>query len=407
MLFRSDIYLDLREVYDLANKNNTAIYAIDPRGLAVFEFGLDRPAIDAKTDSGYLNSTRNTLRVLAENSDGRAIIDRNDMTGAMKQIVRDSSAYYLLGYTSSQPSDGKFHEIKVRVKRPGLQVRARRGYWAATREDVARALAPPRPPVPSAVEHALASATQSSRERLIRTWVGTERGENGRTRVTFLWEPAPRLPGNTARGSEQPARVALTAAGVDGTPYYRGRIPDGRSASLAAPAAAGSVPATASRATFDVAPGRLQLRLSVEGPGSEVLDSEVREIVVPDLTSAATSLGTPEVFRARTVRELQQLKADPRAVPTAGREFGRTERLLIRFAVYGAGNQTPTLAAKLLNRVGQPMSDLAIAGSDGRSAAPQIEVPLAGLAPGEYVIEINASGEGAPAKELVGFRVTG
>ena len=52
---------------------------------------------------------------------------------AMKQIVRDTSAYYLLGYNSiAAPTDGKFHEIKVRVRRPGVQVRARKGYWALT-----------------------------------------------------------------------------------------------------------------------------------------------------------------------------------------------------------------------------------------------------------------------------------
>jgi len=45
----------------------------------------------------------------------------------MKQIVRDSSAYYLLGYTSTvAPSDGKFHDIKVKVKRQGVQVRSRK-----------------------------------------------------------------------------------------------------------------------------------------------------------------------------------------------------------------------------------------------------------------------------------------
>ena len=61
----------------------------------------------------------------------------------MKQITRDSSAYYLIGYNSSQaPTDGKFHEIKVRVKRPGVQVRARKGYWALTQQEVARAKAP-------------------------------------------------------------------------------------------------------------------------------------------------------------------------------------------------------------------------------------------------------------------------
>ena len=58
----------------------------------------------------------------------------------MKQIIRDSSGYYLLGYNSTQaPTDGKFHEIKVRVKRRGVEVRARKGYWAYTVEDVARA----------------------------------------------------------------------------------------------------------------------------------------------------------------------------------------------------------------------------------------------------------------------------
>ena len=69
----------------------------------------------------------------------------------MKQITRDSSAYYLIGYNSSQaPADGKFHEIKVRVKRPGMQVRARKGYWALNAEQTARALAPPKAPAAQA-----------------------------------------------------------------------------------------------------------------------------------------------------------------------------------------------------------------------------------------------------------------
>ena len=77
----------------------------------------------------------------------------------MKQITRDSSAYYLIGYNSIQaPTDGKFHEIKVKVKRPGVQVRARRGYWALNREEVARATAPAKAAVPKPVEMAIANA---------------------------------------------------------------------------------------------------------------------------------------------------------------------------------------------------------------------------------------------------------
>ena len=69
-------------------------------------------------------------------------VNRNDLLTGMKQIVRDSSAYYLVGYTSQAATDGKFHEIKVKVKRPGLQVRSRKGFWAYTAEDARRALAP-------------------------------------------------------------------------------------------------------------------------------------------------------------------------------------------------------------------------------------------------------------------------
>ena len=136
---------DLREIYDTANRNNVAIYAVDPRGLPGFEFDINE-GVGLQTDSKYLTSTMDSLRTLAENTDGRAIVNRNDIVTGMKQITRDSSAYYLIGYNSVQaPTDGKFHEIKVKVKRPGVQVRARRGYWALNREEVARATAPAKP----------------------------------------------------------------------------------------------------------------------------------------------------------------------------------------------------------------------------------------------------------------------
>ena len=61
----------------------------------------------------------------------------------LNQIIRDSSFYYLLGYSSTATqADGKFHQIRVRVKRPKVDVRARKGYWASTAEDVSRAATP-------------------------------------------------------------------------------------------------------------------------------------------------------------------------------------------------------------------------------------------------------------------------
>ena len=86
------------------------------------------------TSRDMLKLTQDTLRILADETDGRAIIDQNDLGKGLKQVVRDTSVYYLLGYNSSKaPQDGKFHEIKVKVKRPGAIVRARRGSRARRR----------------------------------------------------------------------------------------------------------------------------------------------------------------------------------------------------------------------------------------------------------------------------------
>jgi VWFA-related protein len=402
-----DMLSDLKEIYSNANHYNVSIYCVDPRGLASFEYDINE-GIGLDTDRNYLTATMDTLRVLADQTDGRAIVNRNDLETGMKQIVRDSSAYYLLGYSSTQaPSDGRFHEIKVRVRRPGVQVRARKGYWALTAEETTRALAPPTPNLPKPVEEALASVEAPSRARVIREWVGTSRGENGRTKVTYVWEPVPRAPGDHV--NEEPSRVLLTAVGTDGAPYFRGRVPaaaPGVASPTAAGAATGAAARPPSRVTFDAKPGPMELRVSVEGGAAQILDSEVRKITVPDLTSAQTTFGTPEVFRARTVREFQQLKADAGAVPLAGREFSRTDRLLIRAPAYGPANTVPTLTARLLNRAGQPMADVPIVAPSGMGD-PEIELSLAALAPADYVLEITATGDGGAAKELIGFRVVG
>jgi VWFA-related protein len=380
-----DMESDLREVYDTANKNNVAIYAVDPRGLATFEFDINE-GIGLQSDTKYLNSTMDTLRQLADQTDGRAIVNRNDLVAGMKQITRDASAYYLIGYNSSQaPQDGKFHEIKVRVKRPGVQVRARKGYWALNQQETARALAPPKPAPPKAVDVALAAVNRPGRAAVVRTWIGTSRGDNGKTRVTFVWEPLPKVLGEKPGSREEPAAVNVTAVAPDGSPYFRGAVP--------------------SRITFDANPGKVQIRMSVTGAASQVLDSETRELTVPDLTSPQTTIGTPEVLRARTPREFQQIKADAAAVPIAAREFSRTDRLIVRVPAYGPGGTAPTLSVHLLNRAGSPMNELT-ASPAPTAGLQQVELPLAALAPGEYVIEIKATGEGGEAKELVGFRVS-
>lgn len=400
----ADLLSDLRAVYDAANRHNAAIYAVDPRGLAPFEFDINQ-AVGTRIDAELLRATQDTLRTLAEETDGRAIVNRNDLERGLQQLVRDSSAYYLIGYSSTEaPTDGKFHKIEVRVKRRGVQVRARKGYWALTAEDAARAVAPAKPGPPAEVTAALAAAVEPPRGRTVRTWVGTAKGGDGRTRVTLVWEPVSPPPGVRR---EPPARISLVAAGADGTPYFRGNVPEVGLATTRPPheaAGPASPPRTPVQVAFEVPPGPLRLRVAVEGPAGQVLDTEVRELRVPDFTGPQVSLSTPAVYRAQNAFEWRALLADPSSVPVAGREFRRTDRLLVRFEVYAPGTESPTVTARLLNRTGQRMADLPVRARDRGTY--QIDLPLATLPNGEYLVEVAAAAGGADAKELVAFRVT-
>jgi VWFA-related protein len=378
---------DLKLVTDLANRYNTALYTVDPRGLANFEFDLSRGNISLTADASILDTTVNTLRQMAEETDGRAIVNQNDLDPGLKQISRDSSAYYLLGYTTTQnAADGKFHQIKVNVKRPGVQVRARKGYLALTASEVERVTAPPKAGPPKAVSDALGALAVPARRSLIRTWIGMSPGANGKTKITFVWEPTPAAPGVR---SEAPAKVALTAASGTADLYFRGKVAGDATQPV--------------RAEFEVPEGPFDLEIATEDAGGEVLDRETRKLVVP-AQGAGLTMNTPAVYRARTVREWQTLAADANAIPTPVREFRRTDHLLVRIGTQSAGG-VPEVTARLLNRDGAPMNPLTTA----PGAAPgltNVDVPLANLPTGEFLIEINASDGDAKSSELVAIRIT-
>ena len=400
----SSLMLDLREVFSTANRFNTAIYSLDPRGLATGEFDVSQPNISYMTDSRTLQSTQETLYVLAEETDGRAIINQNDFAPGLRQMLRDGNSYYLLGYSSTRTAnDGKFHEITVRVKRNGVQVRSRKGYWAITERDAARALTTAVNEPPKAVDTALAALVEPTRRgRLVRTWVGTSKGENGKTRVTFVWEPT----SERGRGDE-PSRVLLTAVGNTGGAYYRGRVPelDQRLGRSKVGSRNASITPAMMKVEFEADPGMMQMSLVVEGEGGEVLDRDLDEIDIPDFTGTDVMISTPSFVRARNSLEWKELVEDWDAVPSTKRQFRRAERLLVRFEVYAPGTSVPDTKARLLNRGGDPMYPLDIQpASDGHLY--QVDLIPANLPPGEYVIELQASAPESETTELVAFRLS-
>ena len=96
--------------------------------------------------------------------------------------------------------------------------------------------------------------------------------------------------------------------------------------------------------TFEVPPGPVQMKVRVQDAGDMELDSDSRQFFAPDLTTPDVRLSTPAVFRARTGPEAEKILNDPNAVPAIGREFRRTERLVVRAQVWpGTCRTSPSL----------------------------------------------------------------
>lgn len=353
-----------------ANRANVAIYAVDP------------------TDDGSGVAPSDTLRRLTDDTDGALI--RDDVAAGLRRAAADAGAYYLLSFRTAHPDDGRFRALQTRVARKGVALRARKGYWTTSPDEalraalIAKANEPKKVVPPEPAPHV---------SPLIRPWIGVARGDGGKTRVTFVWEPSPRVPGDRSRVAA--ARLLLTAKLSDGTVVYEGPIaPTG-------PAAMDDPAARPARAVFEVPPGRIRLRMAIEDAASNVIDQDVREMSIRDLRGDV-AVGTPEILRARNAREFRTLEDDA-AVPVAAREFSRTEHLLIRFSAYPPGDGA-TVSARLLGRTGAAIRSLEV--GEGTRGGRAIDLPLAGFASGEYVIEVRATSGARDASDRVTFRVT-
>jgi VWFA-related protein len=266
--------MEIRDLYEQANRSNVAIYPLDPRGLST-----DR-SVDRGPSSGDVMAMqlppREFMRTLASETGGRPIFS-NDVTSALGQVIRDSRAYYLIAYESPHPDDGKFHKVTVRLKRRNATVFARPGYWAY------------------------------------------KRGEN----------------------------------------------------TVAAPSMLAVVPAEVQAAVDKLADS---LRPDADEPGEST-----RRVVMPRTAEAPPATPTIAVARGRLV-----------GAPVSRREFHRTDTLVIR----GVEGRTPPAAGRLLDRRGQPLTDLPLSPGEG---TPEVRLPLGNLGPGDYVVEL--------AQQYIAFRV--
>jgi len=132
----------LRATTAAAVKANVSIYSMDIRGLQAFPPGGEAQSASLRGQLAYsgaavlndLNGnavSQDTLATLSSDTGGKAFFDSNDFGTVFSQVQKDSSAYYVLGFTSNNPlKDGRFRRLKVQVNRADLKLDFRAGYYA-------------------------------------------------------------------------------------------------------------------------------------------------------------------------------------------------------------------------------------------------------------------------------------
>jgi len=398
-LARLDNDRQFRDLLDAANRANASFYPIDPRGLAVFDTPLVRqdvpgpppPIVPLSVDQPMLRARTNSLRTLAEATDGLAIVGSNDLAGGLKRVVDDLSSYYLIGYYSSGKLDGKFHPISVRVKRPGVRVRARRGYLAATPATAALLTRTATPKGSSAPEPAEAAAAHAV-DAAIAPLAGYTRDVPLRLQMAVGWKPGDDVSAAMWIVGELGGVALLGDAWNDGfdatitltTPsdatVGTGRVTVSRGARMFRVAIAPSQP---------LVPGEYVVRVGARAGPASIPSRETARLTIPT---------APDAVGALFVR--RGLSTGNKEVPTADLRFRRNEQVRVEIPTRSSEPTT----ARLLDRTGKALAvpvTAAMRDDPDGSRWVTAQLALAPLAPADYAVEVTVGEK----KMISAFRV--
>jgi hypothetical protein len=231
------------------------------------------------------------------------------------------------------------------------------------------------------------------RTAAVEVWTGVEPGDADGARMVITWEPG-------ATGDRRPRTVAVKARTLDGRALFDGAI-----ARVGTPAGAEK-----DSARFGVPPGRIELDLTVLDETGAIIDTDARDVDVPNLSvsrRAGPVLLTPEIVRARTRRELEIATVSAGATPAALRTFAQQDSLLIRVPAFDATGSAVEVTARVLNQEGVPIRPIDALSAVLRAGVTQFALPLHWLPSGLYVIELIGTNANGLVSERLSFRVTG
>lgn len=418
----------LRAATAAAVRANVAIYPVDVRGLSAFPPGGQAQSASLHGQAAYngqsvlsdLNgnaSSQETLYTLAADTGGKAFMDTNDLSGVFTQVQKDTSAYYLLGFTSTnRVKDGRYRHLKVQVNRPDVKLEYRPGYYAGRdfehmkkedREDQLQ-------------NELLAELPQTD----VAVYAGTayfRQDDSHYYLAVSLVVPGSQIPFVQEKDKD--------AATIDiiGVVLESGKVPVGRqrdTVKLAVDSAQNVRRKNVQYNTgFVLAPGMYHLKFIVRENRSGRMGSFETDVRIPDLRKAPLRMSSV-VLSSQRVPVTQKRKGfDPlvseqtELVPSVTHVFRQDQKLYLQYEVYdpakakaeesGSGNGNgggekksghPTVrvltsieflqgGAKVYET--KPVVAQEVTSPERKAVVFQMEIPLQSLKPGFYMCQIN------------------
>jgi VWFA-related protein len=423
---RSQLVEDqIRRLTDAANRSSVVIYGIDPRGVvytgltAEDSVGDRSPQQLAQVFSQRTNQllfSREGMQTLAEKTGGLFVADNNDIPALVRQTVDDGDGYYLLAYQPDSATfaeaAARFHSITVRVKRPGLKVRSRTGFFGTPD----RGIPPPRTPVEQ-ITRALSSPFTTSDLRVRLTTLFSYNDKEGAFINALLFFDANDLTFTRDADGWRTATVDIAAVTFDvngqqidgASKTWRFRLPENLHAEVLRTGLVHTIRVPVKK------PGAYQMRVALRDTFSQELGSATRFIEVPDVKKGRLTLSGIMIGADRPEAATQASPdsppagEDPNGSP-AVRIFKQGTSITYVFGILNARadrNKKPQLEVQTrLFRDGQLIHDgtpsaLSVAGEEPRRLVGAGRLQLTQISPGDYVLQVIVTDKLASEKNRI------
>jgi VWFA-related protein len=379
----------LRAATAAAVKANVSIYPLDVRGLQAFPPGGEAQNASLHGQSAYngnaifndLNGNANsqeTLSTLADDTGGKAFFDSNDFSGVFAQVQKDTSAYYVLGFTSTNPAkDGRFRHLKVSLNRSDvkeIKLEYRSGYYAGrdfqhlNRTDREQQLEDELDAQLPQTDVAVYAGAHYFRQDDTHYYLGVS-----------LVIPGSQIPFTQAKDKDN------ATIDVIGEALANGKLPVGHQRDTVKLALDSAQQVRRKNVQYNtgfvLAPGEYHLKFIVRENQTGRMGSFETDVTIPDLRKAPLRMSSVVLANQRvpasgasTKKGLHPLVQNQQElVPNITHVFTQDQHLYLQYEVYDAAHQRKggTVAASNNNALDALLGDSGATGNGGANATPQ------------------------------------